>query len=107
MMDVQDDRFNAVVPLPEDIRWHTVVDAVWGHAHQQSDKLALVASSLDGTVKRLTYEELAGRAEDVAAGLRERGIGKGDHVGIAWETPQPMSLCSRSLPAFVWERWRF
>jgi acyl-CoA synthetase (AMP-forming)/AMP-acid ligase II len=83
MMDVQDDRFNAVVPLPEDIRWHTVVDAVWGHAHQQSDKLALVASSLDGTVKRLTYEELAGRAEDVAAGLRERGIGKGDHVGIA------------------------
>jgi acyl-CoA synthetase (AMP-forming)/AMP-acid ligase II len=83
MMDIRDDRFNAVVPLPEDIRWHTVVDVVWGHARRQPDKLALVASSLDGTVKRLTYEELAGQADEVAASLRECGIVKGDHVGIA------------------------
>jgi acyl-CoA synthetase (AMP-forming)/AMP-acid ligase II len=83
MMDTQDDRFNAVVPLPEDIRWHTVVDVVWGQARQQPDKLALVASSLDGTVKRLTYGELAGRSEDVAAGLLECGIVEGDHVAIA------------------------
>jgi acyl-CoA synthetase (AMP-forming)/AMP-acid ligase II len=82
MMDLQDDRLDAVVPLPEDIRWHTVVDVVWGHARQQRDKLALVAPSLDGTVKRLTYEDLAGRAEDVAAGLREHGIARGDHVAI-------------------------
>src|SRR5258708_35181999 len=71
MMDIQHDRLNAVVPLPEDIRWHTAVDVVWGHASRQPDKLALVASSLDGTLKRLTYEELAGRARDVSAGLRE------------------------------------
>jgi hypothetical protein len=107
MMDVQDDRFNAVVPLPEDIRWHTVVDAVWGHAHQQSDKLALVASSLDGTVKRLTYEELAGGPKIWPLACANAALARAIKWGSPWETPQPMSLCSRSLPAFVWERWRF
>jgi acyl-CoA synthetase (AMP-forming)/AMP-acid ligase II len=71
------------VPVPDDIERRTVVDVVWGHAHQQPHKLALIATSVDGTVKRLTYEELVRHAESVAAGLRDYDITAGDHIGIA------------------------
>ncbi|MEM5433007.1 class I adenylate-forming enzyme family protein [Cupriavidus oxalaticus] len=81
-MMTQNNPYNAVVPLSEDNERHTIVDIIWGHASRQPQKLALVACSLDGTVKRLTYEELANRAEDVAAGLRDHGIVPGDHVAI-------------------------
>jgi len=83
MMDMRDDRLHAVVPMPTDIQWQTAVEVVWEHARQHPEKLALVVSSVDGTVKRLTYQELSRQAEDVAAGLHECGIVKGDHVGIA------------------------
>ena len=81
-MITEDNPYNAVVPLPEDIEWKTIVEMIWGHAGRQPQKLALVACSLDGTVKRLTYEQLTKRAEDVAAGLRDHGIVPGDHVAI-------------------------
>ena len=71
------------MPLPDDIEQRTVVDVVWGHARQQPHKLALVATSVDGTVKRLTYEELVRHAESAAAGLRAYDIAEGDHVAIA------------------------
>jgi fatty-acyl-CoA synthase len=74
---------NALVPAPNDIERRTVVDVVWGHAQQQPHKLALIAASVDGTVKRLTYEELVHHAESVAAGLRDFDITAGDHIGIA------------------------
>ena len=83
MMDMRDDRLQAVVPMPEDIKWQTAVEVVWEHAMQYPERRALVASSVDGAVKRLTYQELSSRAEDVAAGLHECGIVKGDRVGIA------------------------
>jgi non-ribosomal peptide synthetase component F len=79
----KDASHSAVVPLPDDIQWRTIVEMIRGHASRQPQKLALVACSLDGTVKRLTYEELANRAEDIAAGLRDYGIALGDHVAIA------------------------
>jgi acyl-CoA synthetase (AMP-forming)/AMP-acid ligase II len=81
-MATQDNPHDAVVPLPEDIEWKTTVEIIWGHASRQPHKLALVACSLDGTIKRLTYEQLASRAEDVAAGLRDHGIVPGDRVAI-------------------------
>jgi acyl-CoA synthetase (AMP-forming)/AMP-acid ligase II len=74
---------NALVPVPDDIERRTVVDVVWGHAQRQPHKLALIATSVDGTVKRLTYEELVRHAESVAAGLRDYDITAGDNIGIA------------------------
>ena len=60
-MATQDNPHDAVVPLPEDIEWETTVEIIWGHASRQPHKLALVACSLDGTIKRLTFTLTASR----------------------------------------------
>jgi len=46
---------------------------------------AVIAESEDGTVTSVTYRELTGRVERLAAGLRALGIVKGDRIGMLIE----------------------
>jgi acetyl-CoA synthetase len=57
-------------------------------AARTPDAVAVVHEREDGTVRRLTYAELADQVARVRAGLRQRGIAPGDAVAIYL----PMSL---------------
>ena len=48
----------------------------------RADRLAIVSETEDGSVRKLTYAELKREVDEVAAGLRELGIGKGDPVAV-------------------------
>jgi acetyl-CoA synthetase len=48
----------------------------------RGDHLAVIGEGEDGTVRVLTYGELAREVDAIAAGLRELGIGKGDPVAV-------------------------
>ncbi|MHB8603854.1 MAG: AMP-binding protein [Thermoplasmatota archaeon] len=49
---------------------------------EHADKYAIVWEGEDGTIRRATYKWLALYSSGLAAGLRARGIAKGDAVGI-------------------------
>jgi acetyl-CoA synthetase len=51
-------------------------------ASGRGDHLAVIGEGEDGTVRLLTYAELAREVDAIAAGLRELGIGKGDPVAV-------------------------
>ncbi|MCB0963763.1 MAG: AMP-binding protein, partial [Acidimicrobiales bacterium] len=53
-------------------------DLFEGVADAVADRLAVVAGD-----RRLTYRELDERADRLAAVLRARGVGPGDHVALA------------------------
>src|ERR1051325_10061441 len=63
------------VELP-DVPLHELLFADLG---ERADRVALVAGSSGAS---LTYARLAGAVDRLAAALAERGIGKGDVVGI-------------------------
>jgi acetyl-CoA synthetase len=46
------------------------------------DHVAIVAEGEEGTVRRLTYRELAAQVASVAAGLRSIGVKRGDRVAV-------------------------
>ena len=60
------------------------VNTVLAHAGRRatSDAAAIVDEAEDGTVRRVTYAELAVRIRRLAAGLRRHGIARGDRVGL-------------------------
>ncbi|MFC0448114.1 AMP-binding protein [Rhodococcus jostii] len=47
-----------------------------------ADRVAVAHEAEDGTVRSLSYRELAADVERAAAGLRELGVGKGDAVAL-------------------------
>ncbi|GGO62764.1 acetyl-CoA synthetase [Roseovarius pacificus] len=49
------------------------------------DRIAIVAESEDGTSRSVTYAELANEVRRFAAGLKARGIARGDRVGLLME----------------------
>ncbi|HVV07967.1 AMP-binding protein [Amycolatopsis sp.] len=51
-------------------------------AERAPERAAVVHEAEDGTVRTLTYGELASEVERVAGGLRALGIGRGDAVGL-------------------------
>ncbi|MFC9836414.1 AMP-binding protein [Rhodococcus sp. NPDC127530] len=62
-----------------------VVDAClerWLADPVSADRVAVTHESEDGTVRSLSYRELAADVERAAAGLRELGVGKGDAVAL-------------------------
>jgi acyl-CoA synthetase (AMP-forming)/AMP-acid ligase II len=77
----------AAVPMPE---------FVLEHASRYGDKPALV----DGpTGRTLTYRQLAGGVERVAAGLAARGFGRGDVLALSSPTcPSTRSPCTAPWP---------
>lgn len=64
----------------------------FGEAPETADQLALVAEEEDGSVARATYAELKDKVRRFAAGLRARGITRGDRVGL---------LCDNGIEATV------
>jgi acetyl-CoA synthetase len=60
-----------------------VAEACLGRwAEQSPDRVAVVHESEDGTVRHLTFAELADQVARARGGLRSRGIGKGDAVAV-------------------------
>jgi acetyl-CoA synthetase len=62
-----------------------VVDAClqrWLADPAAADRVAVTHEAEDGTVRSLSYRELAADVERAAAGLRELGVGKGDAVAL-------------------------
>ncbi|TQC50104.1 AMP-dependent synthetase [Rhodococcus sp. WS4] len=62
-----------------------VVDAClerWLADPAVADRVAVAHEAEDGTVRSLSYRELAADVERAAAGLRELGVGKGDAVAL-------------------------
>jgi acetyl-CoA synthetase len=70
-----------------DGRTNLSVNALDRHvASGAGERPALIALDERGTVRRLAYRELLTEVEQVAAGLRELGVGKGDRVTIYMPT---------------------
>ncbi|WP_141013651.1 AMP-binding protein [Nocardioides sambongensis] len=83
--------FTAVVDQSRGVKWPewfvdgglNAVDACLGAwAERTPDAVAVVHEAENGAVTRLSYGELADRVARVRAGLRARGIAKGDAVAI-------------------------
>ncbi|MFJ8813003.1 AMP-binding protein [Amycolatopsis thermoflava] len=83
--------YSRVVDLSRGIEWPdwfpggelNIADACLTRWAQESPgRAAVVHEAEDGTVRSLTFGELAGEVERVAAGLRALGIGRGDAVGL-------------------------
>jgi len=52
------------------------------HAAERPEQAAIVAEAEDGSVRTLSYAELAREVDRVAAGLSAAGVGAGDAVGV-------------------------
>ena len=54
----------------------------WADRPETRDQVALIGESETGATRKLTFGELRAAVDQVAAGLREAGVGKGDSVAI-------------------------
>ena len=63
------------------------VDTFLAHASDEASggRTAIVSLREDGTVTSLTYEQMAEQVRKFAAGLRQRGLRRGDRVGLICE----------------------
>lgn len=69
-------------PLPDEIEWRTPLALLARNATLYPNKLALVASSAEGSEQRLSYAGLAFAVDKAADALRQAGLGRGDHAAI-------------------------
>lgn len=69
------------------------------HARTRPKKLALIWEGEDGSVRHVTYQELAEQTNRIAHTLKEMGIAKGDRVGIFMpmipETVMALMACAK------------
>ena len=80
--------------------WHdrTILDDLDRWAAEAPDRLAVVDhNSTTGAASRLTYGELAGRVERIAAALAAMGVEKGDVV--SWQLPNWWQFTALHLAA--------
>ncbi len=68
-----------------ELNWTDTVFS-WCERPHVAERPAIVAETEDGTVTRVTYRELKRRVERFAAGLRARGLGRGDRIGLLMES---------------------
>ena len=54
----------------------------WAEREDARDRVALIGESETGDSRSLTFAELRAAVDQVAAGLRESGVGKGDSVAV-------------------------
>ncbi len=64
----------------------TLVDVLSWHAHAHADRLHIRFLANDDKIETLTYAQLRQRAEEVATGLRMRGLTPGDTVAMMLPT---------------------
>ncbi len=64
----------------------TLHESLWRHARLDPERTHVILREEDGTERAITYAHLYGEAAAVAAGLRERGVGRGDTVSLMLPT---------------------
>lgn len=69
-------------PLPAFVRQRIVPDLLAMNAENHAEKVALISNNDQGDIRRLTYEEMYRDSSRLAAALADRGVRKGDRVGI-------------------------
>ncbi len=83
--------YQKVLDISEGIPWakwfvggkiNIAYNCVDRHAQARPEKLALIWEGEDGSVRRISYRELAEGTNRVANALKDLGIVKGDRVGI-------------------------
>ena len=74
----------AGVPAPDSAR--TLIDVLRWHAEEHPDRVHVVLRLDDARGQRITYGELWTGAGLVAAGLRARGVARGDSVALMLRT---------------------
>ncbi|TDN62386.1 acetyl-CoA synthetase [Paraburkholderia sp. BL10I2N1] len=57
----------------------------WARDPDTAGQLAVVAEREDGSIEQLTYRDLAKRVASFAAGLKAKGVRRGDRVGLLIE----------------------
>ncbi len=74
----------AGVPAPDSAR--TLIDVLRWHAETDPSRVHIVLRLDDEEERRITYGELWAQAGAVAAGLRARGLGRGESVALMLRT---------------------
>ena len=84
--------YDRVLEMPEGPAWprwfvggefNYVINAVDRHVRGgRGQQTAIIWEGEEGSIRRLTYQELQREVNRLAAGLRRLGVGKGDRVGI-------------------------
>ncbi len=82
-----------------DGRLNVAVNCLDRHLPAKADKVAIIAEADDGTVRKITYQEMADEVGRLANGLKSLGIGNGDRVVIYMpmipEASMAMLACAR------------
>lgn len=66
------------------LNWVDTIFA-WGHDPVRRDRPAIIAEREDGTVRAITWADMEARVLSFAAGLRARGVQRGDRIGLLME----------------------
>lgn len=74
------------------------VNTALAHAEEAPERLAIIDEVEDGSVRRLTFAELAVLVRRCAHGLRQRGIGRGDRVGLLIDNGIEATVSALALP---------
>ena len=79
------DYVSRTLRLPENISERTIPALLRRAVRESPDKIAIVAESSYGDMGEVTYAQMLDRATRLAAFLADRGVSKGDRVGILFD----------------------
>ena len=65
---------------------HTLHESLWRHSRLDPERIHAFLREEDGSEQAISYGQLHREASAVAAGLRERGIGRGDSISLMLPT---------------------
>ncbi len=74
------------------------VNTVLAHAGTAPDRIAVIDEAEDGTVRRISFAELAVMVRRFAHGLRQQGIGRGDRVGLLLDNGIEATVSALAIP---------
>jgi acetyl-CoA synthetase len=74
------------------------VNTVLHHAETAPDRIAIIDEAEDGTVRRVSYAELAVMVRRFAHGLRQQGIARGDRVGLLIDNGIEATVSALAIP---------
>ncbi|MES2260328.1 MAG: AMP-binding protein [Pseudomonadota bacterium] len=79
-----------------ELNWVDTVLA-WADDPRRADQTAIVAEAEDGSLQRLTFQQLKSRVACFASGMARQGIGRGDRVGLLMENGIEASISFMAL----------
>ncbi len=74
------------------------VNTVLQYADNAPDRIAIIDEAEDGSVRRVSYAKLAVMVRRFAHGLRQRGIGRGDRVGLLIDNGIEATVSALAIP---------